>query len=447
MAGRHITILVLCAANLCLSCNSKIVVCAPQAPASCACDGGLPGVQTCNERTGTVVCECQDARLPDASVVFDNPDVDGGVDVGRQPGFASVDRTDACATTTAEARPGEKIDVIFVIDNSGSMDTEIAAVRSNINRNFANIIAASGVDFRVIMISQFGDGGQNVCVEPPLSGAPCSAGLEQAATNRFFHYDTNIQSTDPWCQLLETFDAPDRALLAPDGWGQWLREEARKLFVVITDDSAGCVWPGPDGPVNLTMTGEDPIGAATTFHRALLARSPTQFGVPPDVRYSWYSIIGVKPNAPLSAPWFPHDPIDDDICATAASPGTAYQALSIMTDALRYPVCEGLGFESVFRALSRGVIRTAKAACSFALPDETSARILDTATITVEYKPGGADTGQRLPRAETSEACDGDGFYFQDDKIVLCPSSCATVRADDSARVEVLFGCGTGGPT
>src|SRR5262245_6930140 len=67
----------------------------------------------------------------------------------------SSSQADACAAVTAMAvlvkRP---VDVIFVVDTSGSMTEEIDGVEKNISVNFANIIATSGLDYRVIMVGE-----------------------------------------------------------------------------------------------------------------------------------------------------------------------------------------------------------------------------------------------------------------------------------------------------
>ena len=59
-------------------------------------------------------------------------------------------------------------DIIFVIDNSGSMGEEIAGVESNINTNFAQQMAASGIDYRIIMVTEHdgpvGFASQPVCI-------------------------------------------------------------------------------------------------------------------------------------------------------------------------------------------------------------------------------------------------------------------------------------------
>src|SRR5262245_53038707 len=63
----------------------------------------------------------------------------------------------ACVATSVQATLRKlPVDVIFIIDNSGSMTDNIESVQNNINDSFASIIGASGVDYRVIMISEHG---------------------------------------------------------------------------------------------------------------------------------------------------------------------------------------------------------------------------------------------------------------------------------------------------
>ena len=79
---------------------------------------------------------------------------------------------DSCASTNVEATVKIKpADIIFVIDNSGSMGQEIAGVEKNINVNFAQIIEQSMVDYRVIMLTAHGALGNDVCIEAPSTTA------------------------------------------------------------------------------------------------------------------------------------------------------------------------------------------------------------------------------------------------------------------------------------
>src|SRR5436190_2117535 len=79
----------------------------------------------------------------------------GGDDDDDDVDAAIIDNTDAAecaaeAVTAAEAvRP---VDILWVIDNSGSMDAEEQRVQDNMN-TFAATIGNSGVDYHVIVIT------------------------------------------------------------------------------------------------------------------------------------------------------------------------------------------------------------------------------------------------------------------------------------------------------
>jgi hypothetical protein len=372
------------------------------------------------------------------------------MDAGASPptgdsGPPVLTEDEACAMQVARARrgPSKPLDVIFVIDNSGSMEDEIAAVRDNINASFAALIEASGADFRVIMLTHFGALGTSVCIEPPLAGAECSAGLGLAATNsgKFFHYDLVVDSWNPLCKMLERFDQPDESGRTPNGWQEYLRPDAHKAFIMITDDSASCAYTDDDVSVTFGAQGADPFEDALMFHSALLAKAPEQFGVPPDVRYQFYSFVGMHPSAPQSAPYFPHEDLVTERCDTAANNGLQYQALSVITDSLRYPVCEGRGFDAVFRVLAQNVVESIKAECTFEIPAAPPEQQIDVSTISMRYQSEGQGDGVRFEQVASDDACNDHAFYILENRLELCAQACAVVQADPGAEVEVLYDC------
>ena len=114
--------------------------------------------------------------LPDADVFMDmgsDPDL-GSVDAPRPPTDMPFDPDMACTSATAAAVL-ERLpaDIIWVVDNSSSMDQEIENVKAGINA-FAGFIETSGIDYRVIMLSKRGMGASgtrySICVPPPLAG-------------------------------------------------------------------------------------------------------------------------------------------------------------------------------------------------------------------------------------------------------------------------------------
>ena len=139
---------------------------------------------------------CNEARL-DTEIEGEGEDLSDGYrryDLAGRDFSRPRDRDAACAEVRAEATLQKKpVDIIFVIDNSGSMTDEILAVQTNINKNFADIINKSGLDYRVIMVASHGDArsAQSVCISAPLSRhASCSPLPPQPGINppRFYHY-------------------------------------------------------------------------------------------------------------------------------------------------------------------------------------------------------------------------------------------------------------------
>lgn len=366
----------------------------------------------------------------------------GGDDGGLDP-------DSACAAQSAEATLIKKpVDIIFVIDNSGSMGDDILAVENNINDNFINIIGASGVDYRVIMISDHGtNGGESICVKAPLSTTTCMPVPGEPGQNPpiFYQYSLEIGSHNSLCHLLNAYNAtlPDDYGYAPNGWKDWLRTDALKVFVEVTDDGISCSYNGStinDGDnVNAGMT------AADNFDAALLALDPAQFGDATKRNYVWHSIIGVAENDPPTAAYLPADPIIDTKCSLGGTaspgPGTGYQALSVKTGGLRFPICQNASFDVVFQEIAKGVIEGAQVACDFPLPKPPEGQMLDLNTVVVEYTVGGVGTPTKFKQVKNAGECVADSFYIESETIKLCPDACSVVQKDDKAKLAILFGC------
>ncbi len=377
----------------------------------------------------------------DVSFGYDAPEIDG-----------SLTQDSACANVSAEATLIERpMDIIIIVDNSGSMGAEIQSVENNINDNFANIMASSGIDYRVILIAEHGEasGPESICIDPPLNSETCPSSIPnntEPAINPpiFYHFDNDdVHSHDSWCKLLDWYDESDRYGLAPNGWSQWLRDDSFKVFIEITDDGVNCSSGGYSFDDDDNVSGGE--SAAQQFDEDLLALSPAHFGTASKRNYMWYSIVGIEPNNPSTAPWLPTDPVITGQCSSAPDPGTGYQALSNMTGGLKFPVCEGAGFDSVFQAIAEGVVEGAAVPCEFGIPT-LDAGIIDPNQVKVEYTPGNGDPPITYDPVANEAACaGGDGFYYDDPvnptKVTLCPATCDTVQADEGASVVLLLGC------
>lgn len=361
-----------------------------------------------------------------------------------------LDDDTACAKQEAEATlKYAPVDIIFVIDNSGSMTESIQGVQDNINANFAKIIEASKVDYRVILIARHGSakGQQSVCIEAPLSGIPqggCVSPPTQPVNNppKFFHYSQEISSHNALCQAIRTYSVADEFNLAPNGWKEWVRPEAVKLFVVVTDDSADCSFGNvtyKDGDTNAMMAQD----VAQKFDAALLALDPAQFGDAMNRKYRMHSIVAIADKDPQNpaTPWAPGDPLSTSMCGNNPAPGLGYQATSVLTGGLRFPICTLNQYDSIFNELAKGVISGAALSCDFPIPEPPPGQMIDPATIVVQFTPGDGSGAQSFTQVANEAACGAGNFYLAEGEIRLCKQTCDTVSQDKDGKIKVLFGC------
>jgi len=363
-----------------------------------------------------------------------NPDTDGdGVGdadelvVGTNPRVAD----EACVKTEEASETSSRpVDIIIVIDNSWSMKEEILGVEENINGSFSEILRASAIDYRIIMLSEHGAASaQNVCVKAPLSGTACDPAPDVPAnTLRFKHYSYNIDSWDSWLRILDTFDGtePDDHGLAPDGWQEWLRPDSVKVFLEFTDDKA-------------TYTLD-----AVEFDAELLALSPAHFGTLSDRNYVFHSIVGLsaKDSEDPSVPHGPLDPINVYTCGEdAVHHGPKYQELSRMTGGLRFPLCDPNHYDVIFNAVASSVVESVGLPCTYEIPEAPTGKSVDPSKVLLLYQPAGQEP-LRLGRVDSLERCEAGGWYAgSEGEIRLCPSTCEIVETDENAKLSVLAGC------
>lgn len=337
----------------------------------------------------------------------------------------------ACGSVRAGATLSKQpVDVIFVIDNSQSMTAEITAVQNNINNSFAQIIKASGIDYRIIMITRHGSASasQSVCISAPLSSvASCTTPPAQPGfTPNFFHYSTEISSTDTFQKIINTYSVPDEFTkpAAGQGWSQWLRPNAYKTFIAITDDT---IVEAPN--------------TAAEFDRQLLAKSPTLWGTTQKRNYIYHAIAGVLENP--AGPRIPYEstaPLVGTKCSSAQNTGTIHQNLAILTGGLRYPVCQTANYDAVFNKVAEGVISGSKIACDFAMPTPPPGKEFITETAQLEYIPSTGPT-KIYTKVANLAACAPDSFYIENNRVNLCAVSCNEVQADPGAKIEFLLEC------
>ncbi len=368
----------------------------------------------------------------DAGISFDSGKTDSGATDASACGKLQ-------ATAEIEVKPA---DIVFIVDNSCSMNTEAKGVQDNISTNFAQIISASGIDYRVILISDHGPNSSgSICVGAPLGGTLCPVSDGTPPVNNpplFYQFDKgNVESTDGWCKMKNWYNSADQHGLAPTGWKDWLRKESLKAFVMVTDDRVSCSG---------YYDSSNPLGAAQQFDQDLLALDPAMFGTVANRNYIWYSIVGVAQNpANPTGAYAPNEPITSSKCSGAINASPGNQALSQITGGLRFPVCEGFKYDEVFKAIAKGVIAGAKVACEFQLPAPPEGKEFDLNSVSVNYTPGGSTTPQNLTQVANAAACAPGKFYIDaaQDRVFLCPAACSSVQQDPDAKLDVLVDCVT----
>ncbi len=435
MGGMDIPWLVLASAGamvgmLLPACGAEVIVSGTPA-------GGAGGVSSSTTSTGGTTSTTSTSTGTGGSGLSGD---DSGV--GGEP----------CPDYVEPAVPTQRpLDIIYLIDNSGSMGDELYGVEQNINVNFAQIIGQANIDYRVIMVTDHGVGYTEVCIGPPLGTGTCASAPGEVP-NQFYHYDVNISSHDSLCVLLDTLHGPngggqaDQHGMYPNGWVTALRPEAFKVIVEITDD--GIEWT-PDGT---QLDDMDQIAAgqtvAVTFDQMLLQASPAQFGAAQHRTYRWHAVLDLPykgdPLVPSSVePYYPAEQVVVGTCQSygGTGPGTGYQWLAKGTGGLRIPVCEYVAatFDALFQDLSADIIATAEQWCELELPQIPN---LNPDGLSLIYTPDDGSP-EEWPQVASQAACgtDDERFYIENSLIKACPAACARLDGGPNGELLVKVSC------
>ncbi len=360
-------------------------------------------------------------------------------DFGTAPDAAVLDPGDAsfetCAATAVEAaRERLPVDIIWIVDNSASMEPAVAEVQAGLNA-FVNVIGAKGIDYKVVMLSKRGTTPSSnrypICVPPPLAGPDCGNGPN------FFHASMDVRSTQPLEQLLGTLDqtagytATEERGSEP--WGQELRPNATKTIVVVSDDDSRFsatsfeTFPGGKNPYN-----------STTLPPGLL--HPSRAG-----QFEGYVFSGIYGWGSATVPALRCTYPDG---SEPAASGETYTELVTKTGGVRAKICDGsAAWGPFFDSVAEAVVTTSRVACELTIP-QPDGGVLDPQAVNVRVSNG---TGAPVvvPRVASQGACGGTAGWYYDDpktpsKVLLCPASCEGAQSDggvEPPKVEVLFGC------
>ena len=399
-----------------------------------------------------------DVSYPDG----DLPWVDAGRDAGRPPRMDAfvpipdagpLDPDAACASATVEAEVERlPVDIIWMVDNSRSMQPAIEQVQAGLN-DFAGLIADRDLDYRVIMLSLRGEGtvrigGQElfqVCIPPPLAGDDaCGDGP------RFFQVSLNVKSTQPLEQFLGTLGQTTGYLEGDEHgsapWIDLLRPEATKTIVVVSDDNARMVESDGSGGWNSTNSSCCAGSASDTA--------------------DWFETRPASPNEWTSSRYLPEGILDArwggifDGYTFSALYGwgsetdplvpCTYSELVTRTGGVRAQICDGpSAWGPFFDDVASAVERTSRIECSTPIPEPPEGSFFQRDRINVFVRRG--DASERVGKVADESACDADrgGWYYDDDdaptRVILCPVSCedAQPTAGEATGLDVQFGCQT----
>ncbi len=381
---------------------------------------------------------------PSVDAAADAPS-DAGIDVaprdvGPRDSALSADAACAAQSVTAEVEQ-LPVDIIWMVDNSVSMQPAIEQVQAGLN-DFATLISARDLDYRVIMLSLRGRGEASVgggrrfqvCIPPPLAGdRNCGDGP------RFFQVEVDVRSTQPLEQFLGTLGQTTGYLARDDRgsapWRDLLRDGATKTLVIVSDDNSRLTADDFEhfaGGSNPFSSRELPPGILEPYWDGLFDD------------YVFSSIYGWgDPRDPAQLCTYPDG-------SRPPSSGPTYTTLVERTGGARGQICAApTEWAGVFDDIATAVERRARIDCRIPIPPPPEGMVFERGRVNVLVTTD-AGSEMTLGKVPSASACGTDDGWSYDDEtapaeVVLCPATCAALQdaAADTRRVDVQFGCQT----
>lgn len=331
--------------------------------------------------------------------------IGGGGSSGSGTGGSAGGAFDGCESISETATNTlQPADIIFAIDSSGSMGTEMAAVQANMNA-FSQQIAASGIDTRIVLIAEPPASfpipfvpPEGICIEPPLGAGNCPAN-ETNPSAGYWHLLDAVGSTNALNVIMTTYPK----------WQNVMRSGATKAFVVVTDDDD---------------------------------RRAAPYATPD----AWIQAVDALPEFTAGAWKFHGIYCFTDCLLVAADVGTAYQELVGKTGGVAGDLCLQ-NFTPVFDAIAAGVIEGAELKCEWDIPAAPAGQAFDPGKLNVDFTDSAGATTPILHVPDVSVCGPQGGWYYDNPqnptKVLVCPATCDAIRSDKQGRIDVLFGCET----
>lgn len=313
------------------------------------------------------------------------------LDVGAgETGVPEPEEEECAAFSEMAENELQPADIIFVVDNSGSMGDEAAAVQLNLN-NFSQQIINSGVDAQVTLISSYPDDGNGICVDPPLGIGGCNA------------MDTNPPLFNHINQRVGSNDALERLLQHAATWMPSVRPDSGLHIVVVTDDESDL--------------------DAITFDAQFKALNPD---------FDDYKLHGI---------------VSMMDCDDAADIGQVYISLGTLTGGVVADLCLQ-NFQPVFDTVAEEVIAGSVLTCEWAVPQPPAGEEFDPDKVNVEFDDGSGNP-ETIGRVDSMADCGAvvDGWYYDNPAaptlILACPQTCARMQDAMMATINITLGCAT----
>jgi hypothetical protein len=91
-----------------------------------------------------------------------------------------------------------------------------------------------------------------------------------------------------------------------------------------------------------------------------------------------------------------------------------------------------------------GTIAASQLGCEYGFPSPPAGQTLNIDAVNVDYTPA---SGKQTTLSYSADCSDANGWHYDNNQnptqIVMCPSSCDTLKKDSGGKVDIIFGCST----
>lgn len=295
------------------------------------------------------------------------------------------------------------VDIFLYVDASGSLAPVLAQVNANI-KVLPEILQGAEVDYRVLVVSRW----PNACLSP-FDCAAVKAPLTISDDGRLLYVDLGTGSSG-----------------VPDGYPTFIDQYWRVPYAqgavepFLRPDSVRVVFGFTDGE----KASNDVAGAPAT-----LALLDERLGAG---QHTIHTVGGFTPMGILG----PDAPLQAGACLGKDDSGPTQKAqqLSILTGGLRTSVCM-LDALAIFKAIAESATATSTQ-CELPIPDTVETDIIDPNNVSVDLIPTMGDP-QPLTYVPDAMSCVDLGFSILGNVIHLCPATCAAIKQDLGASLEI----------